>query len=148
MKRLIQLIAVTALIAIGAMCFTSCDDGNYPPPPPGGVGSYYDPALTGDWELAQIDGVTIRPAARNYLSFYGGGSGEYYYLLHGYPYVEGITYWCFTDGYGDRTVTINYSDGQMSTMYYWLAGSSLMLQWNSGGQLVTYRYLPVSYIPW
>lgn len=144
MKKLLQFITIVSLAVMTATGLTSCDDGYYPGPPNG----YYDPALVGDWELAQINGNTVRPSARNYLCFYGGGSGEYYYMQNGYPYSEGISYWCSNNGYGDQTVTINYSDGQMSTMYYWFRGSSLMLQWNTGGQTVTYRYLPVSYIPW
>lgn len=148
MKILIRLIAITALMVMSATGLTSCDEGSYPPPPPGGGGSYYDPYLTGDWELAQIDGITIHPSARNYLCFYGGGGGEYYYLVNGYPYVENISYWCGNDSYGEPTITINYSDGQLSTMYYWFEGGSLMLQWITGGRPVTYRYIPVSYVPW
>lgn len=151
MKRLIQLIAITALMVIGATCFTSCDDGHYPPPPPtpGGGGSYYDPALYGDWELIQIDGIAIRPYERNYMCFFAGGGGEYYYMMNGYPYAEDIYYWCGTDGYGDSIVTITYSDGQTSTMYYWFEGNSLLLQWYTGNNRpVTYRYLPASHIPW
>lgn len=145
MKRIIKLLAIMAVIMAGALGVTSCTDGYYPPGP---VNGYYDPSLVGDWELVQINGYTIRPSQKNYMCFYGGGNGQYYYMQHGFPYAENIYYWCQSNGYGDRTLTITYSDGQVSTMYYWFSGSSLMMQWNTGTQTVTYRYLPVSYVPW
>ncbi len=147
-RKTTHLLVGIILLLVGAGMLTGCDDGGYwGPDIPGG--GYFDPTLRGAWELIQINNNPVGGYNVNYLDFYGGGTGRYYYYYNGIPYEERISYWCAT-GYTRRTITINYENGQTSTMNYWFSGGDnyLWLEWQTGGGYVTYCYRYVNSIPW
>lgn len=146
MKKTLLTITMTLVALLGAIGLSGCgdDDGTW------GDNIYYDPALRGSWQLVQVNGQNVGGYDTNYLTFYGRGSGLYYFFSNGYLVREQTSYWC-AEGYTRDTITINYADGQTSTMNYWFSagGSSLWMQWQTlSGQTVLYRYVLVSSVPY
>jgi len=141
-------ITLTMCVLMACGVFTSCDDDDYYWGTPGGS-SYYDRDLVGTWQLVQINGITIPPADANYFSFFGRGSGTYYYHEGGREFAEDISYWS-TDTYYNSYLTINYATGRESTMNYWFTEDyqSLWMQWQTNSGTMTYRYILVSGVPW
>lgn len=148
-KKILRDILPLILILTASTALTGCDDGGGYWGPPVPSGGYFDPTLTGAWQLVQINNRPVAGYDVNYLDFYGGGSGRYYYYHNGQPYQERISYWCAA-GYTRQTITINYENGQSSTMNYWFSAGDtyLWLEWQTGGGYVTYCYQYVNSIPW
>lgn len=143
------------LAATASVTLTGCDDDGYwPYYPPAGWGSnyFYDSRLIGDWELTTSSIAPVGPGDVNYMEFYGGGHGRYYYYTGGRLESEEMAYFCQeADGPGSGRYQINvqYEDGNSSTMYYALSNgdNSLMLRWRAGGGTETYVYSRVRVIP-
>lgn len=144
MKRAIKFISLITLCLAVFLPLTSCED-SYPPPGVNpGEGGYYpdvDSDLIGSWQLAYVNGRPVDGYNTNYLDFYGNGTGDYYYYEMGEEYALGFDFWCEYD-YGGQYLYINYYDGTRAEMSYWFNSSYdvLYLQWQSGGQLITYTY--------
>ena len=151
MKKVHLLISVT-LAMLCAISFTSCDDGWDPGPPPGPGNNFYDNALTGYWELYQVNGQVVDAFDVNYMQFNGNGRGWYYYYRNGAPYEERLSYWCQYSGSTTSyyQVNIRYENGSASTMSYWFThgGNYLWLQWYASSHgTVTYVYRAVNGFP-
>lgn len=157
MKKHYLLSALTALFLtiICSVTLTSCvaDDGYWPFSPPPGWGSnyFYDSRLEGSWELYQANSSPVYDDQVNYLEFFGGGRGRYYYYEYGQPYSERMGYFCQQSGstVTNYQINIQYESGTASTMAYWFTDNnrSLWLQWNDKGRVVTYIYSRVYNIP-
>ena len=150
-RRILRAITVVALMfatLTGMVSLSGCDDDNgwWVDPP---ANTYIDRELYGNWELLMINGATIPLSDVNYLTFRGGGYGDYYYLDHGQAYVEEIFYWCNAN-YNRQTLTINYQNGGQATMDYWFSsgGDYLYMQWRTTSGLVQYVYQRVGSVPW
>lgn len=136
--------AALAVCGVTGVTLTSCDDGNqyYP------SGYFIDSDLLGNWQLYQVNGQYVQGTQVNYLTFSSRGRGYYYYYNRGVPYSERISYWC-ASGYNNNSITIQYADGQTSTMNYWFSdnGRSLWMNWNTTSGTYTYVYRMVYSIP-
>ncbi|MDE6335040.1 MAG: hypothetical protein K2J63_05300 [Muribaculaceae bacterium] len=149
--------AALLLTIVCSMGLTSCvvEDGDFWPfsPPPGwGSNYFYDNRLEGSWELSQVNSSGVRDDQVNYMEFYGGGRGRYYYYLRGYAESEKMGYFCQRSGSTTTNYQINiqYENGEASTMAYWFTDNerTLWLQWKlSDGQVMTYLYSRVPYVP-
>lgn len=158
MKRYSFLIGLTlACIAGGsALLLNSCADDDYWPysPPPGwGSNYFYDTRLDGAWELVQANSTPVGRYDTNYLDFYGGGHGRYYYYHNSQPLSEDMAYYCQRSNSNTTNYQINiqYESGGASTMAYWFTDNenSLWLQWQTnGGRVVTYLYTRTGNVPW
>lgn len=146
-----------ALVAVGgSLLFNSCTESDYWPynPPPGwGSNYFYDSRLDGVWELMQANSSAVGKYDTNYLDFFGGGHGRYYYYDHSVPSSEEMAYFCQRSDSNTTNYQINiqYESGSASTMAYWFTDSNntLWLQWQTnGGQVVTYLYQRTGYVPW
>lgn len=145
------LIIAASLTLLGSL--TGCgyvDDDWDPEPPYGWDDSFYDPDLTGSWELYQVNSDYVRGDQVNYLQFYGRGKGRYYYYYRGGRESERIAYWCqrSVSGTSSRQINIQYETGAPSTMNYWFTDSStLWMQWKNAQGVQTYVY-KASAVPW
>lgn len=158
MKRRSFLTGLTLAVMMGgsAFLFNSCvDDDYWPYYPPSGWGSnyFYDTRLDGAWVLIQANSSAVGRYDTNYLDFYGGGHGRYYYYSNSRPMSEEMAYFCQRSNSTTTNYQINlqYASGSASTMAYWFTDSenSLWLQWQTnGGQVVTYLYTRTGNIPW
>lgn len=155
-NRYLPLLA-SLLIAIAAsLTITSCYDDDWSPGPPSSWGStFYDSALTGNWELVQVNGSAVRGDEANYLSFNGSGRGYYYYYHNGALYRERTAYWCeqvpyVSSGSSAYEINIQYESGNAATMSYWFTdrGDTLWMQWRTNGGIVSYVYRYVGSIPY
>ena len=158
MKRNSLLIGMTlALLAGSSSIFlTGCvDDDNWPysPPPGWGANYFYDSRLDGVWMLTQANSSAVSRYDTNYLDFYGGGHGRYYYYSNSRPESEELAYFCQKSNSNTTNYQINlqYASGSASTMAYWFTDSnnSLWMQWKTnGGQVITYLYSRTGGVPW
>ena len=159
MKRHPLILTLVAAILLGgcATLLTGCDDDGYwPYGPPSGWGSnfFYDSRLDGVWELTQANLQPVTRYDTNYMDFYGGGHGRYYYYQAGRQESEQMAYFCQENRPGSTSnaykINIQYGDGTSSTMAYWFsnANSTLCLQWNQAGQMMTYYYTRIGAVPW
>lgn len=146
MKRNITktILSLVLTIVCGGI-FTSCDDDGWIPVGPGWNDTFYDSKLRGSWQLVQANGRPVGGYDTNYLEFFGGGRGRYYYYENGVLYSEQMGYWCQYNGYGENNnIYISYEYGNPSTMTYWFSDyyNTLWLKWitNSGTVLYQYRY--------
>lgn len=157
-KHLYTFSLLAMLMAAGSsVALTGCgefDDDDYWPfnPPPGwGSNYFYDTRLVGVWELTQYNSQPVGRYSVNYMEFYGGGRGEYYYYDDYELEDEDMAYFCQQSGSTTTSYQINvqYEEGGMSTMAYWFTdgGSRLWMQWQTGGQTQTYIYTKVAYAP-
>lgn len=147
MKKILLSMLLCVLGTIGGgLALSSCsdDDDWYP-----GGGYFYDIDLVGYWKLYQVNGVRVQGTQVNYLDFVGRGSGYYYYYDNALPFTERISYYC-SSGYSTDNITIQYANGQVSTMDYWFSdnGRSLWLSWNSYSGTYTYLYRLTNGVPW
>lgn len=159
MKKRSFFYALTAflLTVISSIGLTSCvvDDGDlwpFSPPPGWGSNYFYDNRLEGSWELTQANSSPVSSSEVNYMEFFGGGKGRYYYYSYGRPESEKMGYFCQQSGAATTNYQINiqYENGQASTMAYWFTdnGRTLWLQWKvSNGAVMTYLYSKVAYVP-
>ena len=150
MKKIYTWLLLSASL-ICSVALTSCGD-NWVPGPAPGYDDFYDPALTGLWELTEINGGYVLPSEVNCLEFNGNGRGWYYYLRGGVPYEEPMSYWCqySVNNVSDFQVNIRYSGSSPSTMNYWFShgGNYLYMEWYSYGHgVVTSVYRSVSSLP-
>lgn len=145
-----------AIIAGGsAAVLTGCDDqDNWPYSPPPGWGSnyFYDNRLDGVWVLTQFNSEPVTSYDTNYLDFYGGGHGRYYYYTNSRPMSEEVAYFCQKSNSSTTNYQINlqYASGSASTMAYWFTNNdnSLWMQWKTGnGQTMTYIYTRTGSVP-
>lgn len=158
MKKRILLPAFAAIIVTICSCvlFTSCENDDYwPYNPPSGWGSnyFFDSRLNGTWQLTQANASEVTLYDTNYMDFYGGGHGRYFYYRNGRPESEEMAYFCQRSGSTTTSYQINvqYEDGGASTMAYWFTDGSdtLWMQWlTTGGKTVTYIYTRVNSVPW
>lgn len=157
-KSVIRVMVSLLLTIICSTALTSCmEDGDeyWPFSPPAGWGSnyFYDSRLDGSWELSQANSSPVYGDNVNYMEFYGGGRGRYYYYEYGEAYSEKMGYFCQRSGSATTNYQINvqYENGTASTMAYWFTDrdNTLWLQWrdNRTDQIVTYLYTRVSYVP-
>lgn len=140
------------MILFITLTLSGCDD-DYVWAPTGPSGwNYQDSALTGYWQLAQVNGYGVTGYKTNYLDFYGNGRGMYYFYRNSTPRSERIAYWCqpANSGYTPYQINIQYENGQASTMNYWFSdsGRTLYMRWNSPNGIMTYAYVRVSNIGW
>ena len=150
-------LAALLLTIVCSIGLTSCvvEDSDFWPfsPPPGwGSNYFYDNRLEGSWELSQVNSSGVYDSEVNYMEFYGGGRGRYYYYSHGYPESEKMGYFCQRSGSTTTNYQINiqYENGEASTMAYWFTDNerTLWLQWRlSNGQVMTYLYSREPYVP-
>ncbi|MDE6444389.1 MAG: hypothetical protein K2K64_08240 [Muribaculaceae bacterium] len=149
-------ILFTLILALAtATLLTGCvdDDDNWPYAPPPGWGSnyFYDQDLNGTWELVQANSQPVGRYDTNYMEFYGGGRGRYYYYDYGRLYAETMAYFCQMSGNTTTNYQINvqYANGEQSTMAYWFTDGydTLWLQWQIGNRTQTYIYERVSRVP-
>lgn len=158
MKRrsFISLLLCTAIASGGSLLLSGCTSDDYWPyyPPSGWGGNYfYDSRLNGDWELTSSSIGEVGTRDRNYMEFFGGGHGRYYYFSNGRLESEEMAYFCQeAQGPGSRLYKINiqYEDGSDATMRYSLSNgnTSLMMQWRASGETITYIYSRINTIPW
>ncbi|MDE6836173.1 MAG: hypothetical protein K2J03_04355 [Muribaculaceae bacterium] len=115
-------------------------------------GDSYDPALSGYWQLVQVDGQSVGGMDRNFLYFNGYGRGRYYFFENGRRYVEDTYYNCqwSNTGVSDFQVNLQYGNGYPVTMNYWFTnrGRTLWLNWRDNGRPVTYVYDLYGGAPW
>ena len=155
MKKLYYPFLYSLLLALAAVTLLSgCteDDDYWPYSPPPGWGNYfYDDDLYGTWELFQVNSQSVSEYETNYMEFYGGGRGRYYYYDYGRLYGERMAYFCQMSGNTTTSYQINvqYENGEQSTMAYWFTDgyNTLWLQWQVGGRTQTYMYQRVNGIP-
>lgn len=159
MKKRSLLFAMAALLLtiVCSTALTSCvaDDDLWPFSPPPGWGSnyFYDSRLDGSWELTQANSTPVSSRDVNYLEFFGGGHGRYYYYSYGEPMSEKMGYFCQQSNSNTTNYQINvqYENGSASTMAYWFTDNNrtLWLQWRDdrSGQVITYLYTRVYDIP-
>lgn len=147
-------LALTLVAAGSATILTGCEDDDYWPynPPPGWGGNYfYDSRLEGSWELTQADYHPVGRYDTNYMEFYGGGHGTYYYYTNGYLEDEDMAYFCQEADYpnGNNLINIQYETGRPSTMNYWLSNgnTTLTFTWRTGDEIVTYVYSRIRRVP-
>ena len=158
MKKHSFLFPLTASLLLAGVTsmLSGCVDDDYWPysPPPGwGANYFYDSRLEGTWELTQADSQPVSRYDTNYMDFYGGGHGRYYYYDRSVPYSEEMAYFCQKSGSNTTNYQINiqYASGEASTMAYWFTegNSTLWMQWKTnGGRIVTYIYTRVASAPW
>lgn len=131
------------LAALAVLLLGSCTSDYVGPP-----GHDYDPSLVGVWELTEANGNPVSGYAVNYLQFYAGGSGWYYYYAGGRPYKMQLRY---AMNYMPRwnQLYITYADGQRSTMNYDISSSGqvMRVKWYDHMHLVSYTYQLVDNVP-
>jgi hypothetical protein len=156
-KRYFLGLLMTLMLAAGSSTLlTGCVDSDnwpYSPPPGWGANYFYDNRLDGTWQLTQANSAPVTLYDTNYMDFYGGGHGRYYYYSNSRPYSEEMAYFCQKSFSSTTSYQINlqYASGSASTMAYWFTDSNrtLWLQWKTGsGQIITYLYTKISSAPW
>lgn len=158
MKKRYLIIPVLAAMALAgsSTLLTSCTESDYwPYSPPAGWGAnyFYDSRLNGSWQLTQANSSDVTLYDTNYMDFFGGGRGRYYYYSNTRPYAEEMAYFCQKSNSNTTNYQINiqYASGGASTMAYWFTDSNntLWLQWQTnGGSTVTYIYRRITTSPW
>lgn len=154
---LIYVMATLLLTIFCSTALTSCvgdvDLWPFSPPPGWGSNYFYDSRLEGSWQLTQANSTPVGRYDVNYLEFFGGGHGRYYYYSNGQPESERMGYFCQQSNSNTTNYQINvqYEDGSASTMAYWFSDNNrtLWLQWKESrtGQIITYLYTRVYDIP-
>lgn len=139
--------------ALLLMSLPSCGYVDYwdPEPPYGWDSNYFDPDLTGVWQLYQVNSDYVSGDETNYLYFNGDGRGRYYYYDRGYQEVERLAYWCqrSVSGTSSMQINIKYEYGSPSTMNYWFTDRhTLWMQWRNSYGVQTYVYREVPGRPW
>lgn len=159
MKKRSLLLSLTFLLmsVTFSTLFTSCLDPDsawpFSPPPGWGSNYFYDSRLEGSWVLTQANSTPVYRDDVNYMDFYGGGRGRYYYYSYGEPFSERMGYFCQRSDseITNYQINIQYDSGEASTMAYWFtdSGRTLWLQWrdNHTGQIITYLYTRTNNVP-
>ncbi len=142
--KLIRLSGLFLLCFIALGGFSSCDSDDWDPAPPPGWNSFYDDRLDGTWELVEANGRPVVGTAVNYVSFYGNGTGRYYYYNNGQQFSEKMAYWCqvANNGVSRYQMNMKYEYTNPSTVNYWFTNNPprLWMQWGTGAGIVTYGY--------